>query len=300
MARTLTEIYALSKECCNKRLELTEFENSSKMSIIDSITWVASACIWAFENLFDVLKVDLAKDLQNRVNGTPSYFANALLKYQSGDELVVSEDGTSFHYQNIDEKKRVIKNVSYSEFAEEGFHDKVFMLKIATGEPGNLRQIDEPEMLAIRAYLKQILFAGQHARIVSRKGDVLIPRVTVYYDGAVEAEEVYKGISEALGEFIKTIPFDGRIYTQKIVDCIRSVDHVTDVWGDIESPTGQGIYIAQYDDDNHLINKNGVEQKVGRYFVPNSGYIKESTQKDEEAELQTWREAITLKLEDDK
>ena len=70
MARTLTEIFTQAKEARNNYLQLTEFENDSKMSVIDAFTWVSSACIWTFENLLDVFKVDLARDLQNRINGT--------------------------------------------------------------------------------------------------------------------------------------------------------------------------------------------------------------------------------------
>ena len=301
MARTLTEIYTSAKECRKKYLELTEVENSSKMSILDAFTWVTATCIWSFENIMDVFKVDLAQDLRNRVNGTPAYFANALLKYQSGDKLTISEDGASFSYSNIDESKRVISKVSYSEVAEEGYHDKLLLLKIATGDEGNYSQVNPDELLAIREYLSQILFAGQHALVVSRKGDILIPRVTVYYDGAVDENTVYDNIDKALNEFIANIDFDGIVYVQKIIDCIQKAEHVTDVDMTGGGSDLQGIFIAQYNDDNHLILTHGnAEQKVGRYFTPNSGYVKESTRAGEEANLQTWREAITLKLEDNK
>ena len=68
MARTLTEIYLMAKQRRDERLELTEFHNSSKMSVLDAFTWVSSACIWTFENIMDVFKVDVAQDLQNRIN----------------------------------------------------------------------------------------------------------------------------------------------------------------------------------------------------------------------------------------
>ena len=217
MSRTLSEIYTVTKEYRDKRLELTEIKNSSKMSILDAFTWVTSASIWVFENVMDVFKIDLAKDLQNRINGTPAYYANALLKYQTGDNLVVSEDGTKFSYATIDEKKRVVTKVAYSEETEEGFHDKLLLLKIATGQPGAYERIDDDELLAIRAYLNQILFAGQHALVVSRKGDVLIPRVTVYYDGAVTEEEVYANIEKALNDFTAKVDFNGVVFAQKII-----------------------------------------------------------------------------------
>lgn len=300
MARTLSEIYAEAKDSRNKYLELTEFENTSKMSILDAFTWVTSSCIWTFENIMDVFKIDLAKDLQHRINGTPAYFANALLKYQSGDELVINEDGTSFSYPSIDETKRIITKVAYFEEDEEGFHDKIVRFKIATGKPGAYSRIEENELVAIRAYLNQLLFAGQHAKVVSRIGDVLIPRVIVYYDGAVTEDELYQDIEKALNGYISNIEFNGLVYAQKVIDCIQSVKHVTDVSALSEDTDHLGIFVAKYDDDNHLIQDDHgkVQTKIERYYVPNSGYIKQSSCSGEEEALPLWKDTIILKLED--
>lgn len=300
MARTLTEIYTTAKECRDQYLELTEIQNSSKMSVLDAFTWVTSSCIWAFENILDVFKVDLAKDLQNRINGTPAYYANALKKYQSGDELQMNDEGTAFSYAAIDESKRIITRVSYAETTEEGFHDKQVVFKIAKGEAGHYDRVSDEELLAIRAYFHQIAFAGTHATIVSRKGDILIPRVTAYYDGAVDAEEVYKNIEDSLNTFIANIAFDGIVYTQKVIDAIQKAEHVVDVHIDTTDGQAQGIFVAQYDDDNNLIPVNGTggyEQRIERCFAPNSGYIKQSSRSDKEAGLLTWKEAIILKIE---
>ncbi len=300
MSRTLSEIYADAKSTRDEYLELTEFENSSKMSVLDAFTWVVSACIWTFENLLDVFEVDLAQDLSNRVNGTPAYFANMLLKYQSGDELVVNSDGTKYSYATTDETKCVVTKVAYSEGTEDDFNDSLMIFKVATGEAGAYEQIDEDEMVQIRAYLGKLLFAGQHATVVSRMGDVLIPRVTVYYDGAVTEDEVYTNIEEALQNYIANLDFNGLVYAQKVIDSIQQAEHVTDVEIDTTTTDLQGIFVAQYDDDNNLITDDdgNVEQRIGRYIVPNSGYIKESSADGVESDLQTWRSAITLKLED--
>lgn len=300
MARTLSEIYAVAKECRNQYLELTEFENSSKMSILDAFTWVTSACIWTFENVVDVFKVDLAKDLQNRINGTPAYFANALLKYQSGDELVMNDEGTTFSYPQINTGKRIITKVAYHEEEERGFHDKMTLFKIATGEPGSYSRIDDNELVAIRAYLNQIVFAGQHVRVVSRIGDVLVPRLIVYYDGAILEDELYKNIESALNNYIASIDFDGVVYAQKVIDCIQNVEHVKDVQTSSGNTDNLGVFVAYYDDDNNLVKdeNDSVLTKVERYFVPNSGYIKESTASGEEADIPKWRDTIILQLED--
>ncbi len=300
MTRSLSEIYADAKESRNNYLELTEFENSSKMSILDAFTWVVAACIWTFENVLEVFKVDLARDLQNRINGTPAYFANALLKYQSGDELVINEEGTIFSYPTIDPTKRIITKVAYCEEEEQGFHDKIVRFKIATGTPGAYSRINDNELIAIRAYLNQLLFAGKHARVVSRIGDVLVPRVVVYYDGAVTEDDLYKSIEEALNNYIASIEFDGMVYAQKVIDAIQKVEHVTDVAVSSNDTDHQGIFVACYDDDNNLVkdeNENVLVQ-IERYFVPNSGYIKQSSCAGVEKDLPKWRDTIILKLED--
>ena len=296
MARTLSEIYSFAKECRKQYLELTEWENDSKMSILDAITWVQSSCIWAFENIIDVFKIDLAKDLQNRINGTPGYYANALLKYQSGDELEMNDEGTAFSYPTIDETKRIITKVAYSETVQDNFHDKLLLLKIATGNPGAYQKIDSDEMVAIRAYVNQIAFAGTSITVVSRKGDVLVPKFTVYYDGAITEEEVYTNIEDSINQFVANVDFNGFIYTQKLIDAIQSAEHVVDVH--ISATGNQGLFVAQYDDDNNLIEVNGETlQPVDRFFAPNSGYVKESTREGVEAELPTWRESIILQIE---
>ncbi|MDR1091337.1 MAG: hypothetical protein LBL79_09700, partial [Prevotella sp.] len=291
MARSLTEIYAASKQIRDQYLELTEFRNSSKMSVLDAFTWVTSACIMVFETILDTFRIDLAKELQNRINGTPAYYANALLKYQSGDELVMNDEGTSFSYNTVNEDKRVISKVSYSEYASDGFNDKILLLKIATGKPGAYQRIEENELLAVRAYMDKIKFAGTSVNVASRNGDVLIPRVTVYYDGAVDEDEIYKNIETSLNEFIANIDFNGVIYVQKVIDAIQKADHVSDVYISDLASDHQGVFVAQYDDDNLLIedenNPGNYEKRVERMFTPNGGFVKQSSKEGLEGDLQT-------------
>ncbi len=302
MARTLSEIYKEAVDKRNEYLQLTEFKNDSKMSILDAFTWVVSACIWSFENIMEVFQTDIAVDIQNRINGTPAYYASALLKYQSGDELQVSDDGTTFNYPTVDESKRIITKVSYSEVQEQGFYDKKLIFKLATGDPGSYKRIETDELIAIRAYLKQIAFAGTHLEAVSRKGDILIPRVTVYYDGAVTEDDLYQNIEKSLNDFISQVDFNGAVYAQKIIDAIQSAEHVVDVYINPESAS-QGIFVVMYDDDDHLIPVDPAadtltyEQRVTRSFVPNSGYVKQSTETGEEAGFQGWRSAMTFVVE---
>lgn len=293
MSRTLTEIYNEAVATRNKYLELTELTNDSKMSIINAFTWVASAAIYSFETMLDVFMTDIAKAFSARINGTPAYYANAMLKWQWGDELVVSDDGASFSYPSEDVTKRVITHVSYQEVYSDEYKSGMLVLKVATGDGSSLSRITDEQLIAARAYLRQIKFAGVRCNVVSRRGDVLVPRLTVYYDGAVSLEELYDAIDKALVGFVGGMGFDSVLYTQKVIDAIQGVAHVCDVSADPESPVTQGVFIAQYDDDGNL----GPLTKVERKCHTSSGYVKQSERSGLEAEIPTFREALTVRLE---
>ena len=293
MSRTLTEIYNEAVETRNKYLELTELTNDSKMSIINAFTWVTAAAIYSFETLLDVFTTDIAKTFTQRINGTSAYYANAMLKWQYGDDLIINDEGTAFHYATEDTTKRLITHESYQEYYNEEFKDNILILKVASGEGRSLSQLSDEELIAARAYLNQIKFAGVKCNVVSRRGDVLVPRLTVYYDGAITKEELYDNIDTALIDFIVNMKFDSLVYSQKIIDAIQKVEHVTDVHIDHEASVEQGIFIAQYNDNNEL----GPLTKIERKCYLASGYAKQSTQQDAESELPTFREAIVIKLE---
>jgi len=185
VSRTIKEIYNEAVQERNKRLELKEFSSDSKLSILNGITWAFSAMIYTFETILDVFAIDISTTINNRINGTPNYYANALLQYQKGDMLMVREDGLAFGYATVDETKRIITQVSYSESTSDINLDSKLILKVATGEKGKLSAIDPDELNLIRAYIQKLTFAGTRIEVTSCNGDVLIPRVSVYYDGAV-------------------------------------------------------------------------------------------------------------------
>ena len=295
MSRTLTQIYTEAVDTRNKYLELTELTNDSKMSIINAFTWVVAAAIYSFETLMDVFVVDIATTFNSRINGTPDYYANSMLKWQYGDSLIVDENGTSFYYAQEDVTKRIITHVSYQEVHSEEYKDDVLILKVATGDGNKMSKLTDNQLIAARSYLNQIKFAGVKCNVVSRNGDVLVPRVTIYYDGGVSKEELYDAIDKSLTDFLTSMKFDSLIYAQKVIDVLQKTPHVTDVYIDPKASVQQGIFIAQYDDDNLL----GELQKIDRKIYTSSGYVKQSTKKDAESEIPTFREAIVLKLEGD-
>ena len=109
----------------------------------------------------------------------------------------------------------------------------------------------------------------------------------------------------SLNKFIANVDFDGVVYVQKIIDAIQSTENVVDVYIDTSTSDQQGVFVAQYDDNNLLVPTQtdgdgvaiGYERKVERFFAPNSGFITQSSQSGAEALLPSWRETIVLKIE---
>ena len=293
MSRTIKEIYNEAVQERNRRLELTEFASDSKLSVMNGILWTVAAVIYSFETLLDVFAVDISEAINNRINGTPDYYANALLQYQQGDELTVREDGLAFGYAQVDETKRIITQVSYVESTDDSNLDSKLVLKIATGTKGHLEAIPAEELVPINAYIGKLKFAGTRIEVISRPGDVLIPRVTVYWDGAVPEAELYDALEAALAEYVMNIDFDAAIYVNRVWEALRRVEHVTDVWADARATPAQGLFLASYDGDGHL----QPPQHIERMTLTSSGYVRESSGKDAEAELPTFRQALKLVID---
>lgn len=293
MGRTIKDIYNESVAIRNKRMELSEFSNDSKLSVMNGITWITSAMIYTFESILDVFTVDISETLNNRINGTPKYYANALLSYQKGDQLIVRDDGLAFGYASEDPDKKIVTQVSYSESSSDQNIDNKLILKVATGQNGNLSEISAEDLAMITAYINQIKFAGTRIEVISRKGDVLIPRVTVYYDGAVMESQIYDAIEEKLNEYVMNIDFDTGVYVSKVWETIKSVEHVTDVYINSTATPEQGIFLACYDTDGNLKHP----AKIDRMSHTSSGYVRQSTGKGPETDLPNFRQAIKLVID---
>ncbi|CDN31838.1 hypothetical protein BN938_1758 [Mucinivorans hirudinis] len=293
MARTIKQIYDEAVAERNKRLELSEFSSDSKLSILNGITWTFAAVVFSFEAILDLFSVDISKVINNRINGTPTYYINALKQYQKGDEILVREDGLAFGYAETDSTKQIVTQASYMESHSDVNLDNKLILKVATGDKGRLHAIDIEELTMIQAYINKIKFAGTRIEVTSGEGDVLVPRVSVYYDGAVMESVVYDLIEEQLNVFMQDIKFDSTIYVSDIIAAIRSAEHVTDVYIDTNATPVQGIYIAPYNSDGHITPM----VRVGRMTHTSSGYLKQSSGKGEEKSVPNFRQAITLILD---
>lgn len=293
MARSINEIYKEIVAEKDKRLELSEYKSDSKVSVINGIAWFVSAAIYSFETIMDTFIIDINDIIKDRINGTPSYYVNAALKYQHGDKLKIKDDGLGFGYEKTDETKRIITQASYQESSNPQSLDTKLILKVATGTNGKLSPLTEDQLTQVTAYINQIKFAGTYIEVVSRKGDIIIPRLTVFYDGSVMEEAMRSALDDALNKFIMETKFNSAIYVSSIVSCLMAVEHVTDVYMDVNAVPQQGVYIVSYESDG----TQSEEKRVGRMTCASSGFLRESSKEGEEKDIPNFRESIVLKVD---
>ena len=98
--------------------------------------------------------------------------------------------------------------------------DSKLILKVATGAKGSLSAIPPKELAPINAYINKLKFAGTRVEVISTKGDVLIPRLTVFHDGAVPESEVYDSIEEQLNAYMMDILMRYKPYGQCVVAAV--------------------------------------------------------------------------------
>lgn len=293
MARSTREIYNELVDKKDEYLELKEVNSKSKVSVMNSLLWVVAGGIRTLEALVDVATIDIGGTINSRINGTPIYYAKALLKYQHGDELSIQDNGLRFGYSNIDESKRIITKVAFSEIESDISKDNRILYKVATGKQGQLKPITQEQLVSVKAFLNNIKFAGTRLDVTSKSGDILIPRVTVYHNGQLEETEMLDKISESLYKYMSKLTFDATVRKIDIINAIKNTEHVKDVYIDKSTEPAGGIYIARYDDDGKLLEA----KEIDRVMDLASGYLVESSRTEQESNVPNFKEVITLKVE---
>lgn len=294
MARTIQEISDLIISEKNKRLELNELESDSKVSVFNGWAYIIAVVIHSFEVILDLFRVSINNTISTNVNGTPQFYVNKAYEYQDGDTMVVSDDGTSISYPTVDTGKRIITRASFEEVVVSGGNlDKMLLVKVAKGEAGSLLPLSGEELVRFTSYLEKIKFAGTNIQGVSKYGDVLIPRITVFHDGLLPDSTISTRVHDAIVSFMEALSFDSALYVSRLFDAIAEVDNVTDVYIDPTAIPAQGVFLRPYDDDGNL----QAEVEVSRFSHLASGYLKESSKAGQEELVGNFADSIIIKAE---
>lgn len=272
-------------------LNLQEANSDSKVSIYNAWANVQALAIRSFEIILDLFKDDIEEIFDNRVNGVGAWYVDMSYKYQDGDIVEVSADGTTIEYPVIDESKRIITRASYSETTVSAQNlDKQVLIKVAKGTGATTAPLLDDELSRFNAYLEDITFLGTNIKAVSREGDILVPRLTIYHNGTSSDAAVRSRVADAIRDYIEGFNFNATLYTSKLIDVVQEVEGVVDVYIDPEATPAQGIFTRYYNEVGELVP----ETDIGRFTEPVSGYLRESTETGAEAGTPNIANALTI------
>lgn len=283
MSRSVSQIYSEAVLRRNSYLQISPLNSGrseSKLSVINVLTYVMAVLIHSYEALLDVLQVQIAQILNNRINGTPAYYATMALYFQynsdTGKMDDVEFDDTTFQikFKTLDTSKRIIAKSAY-QTSSSGLVIKVCKNNESIGETdGNYIPLTANELTAFKKYMNEIAFVGTQIDCRSVYGDILSVNATIVYDDSyVDEEQAYNNVKDALVTYARGVGFDEYVYYQSVIDAIQSAEHVVTVTGpDVTAETGKYavVSIAEYDVNakTYKAAENVVERRK-----PFSGYL---------------------------
>ena len=246
MARTIDQISDAIVSKMQKDVRLSELTTDSKVSIWGRFVYCVAFCVWVLETLFDTHKAEITDALANQKKGSPLWYRNMALAFQYGFDLVKQNefqlitDTDQFDNTNYtDEQIEASKIIKYAAVTEAEQESKL-IIKVATENAAKvLSPIGDAEKTAFDYYIDVINYAGVKYEIINYAPDRLQLNLTIKIDPKVinssgmkilmSAVDVgTKPVETAINQFMKELPFDGKMVLNKLIDKLQSVEGVID------------------------------------------------------------------------
>ncbi len=224
MARSVTDIVTSIFADKNSRPELSSLTSTSKAAVWRNWVFVAANAQQVLETIQDRFEVEVNDMIASNFIGTLQWYAERAKEFQLGYDLILS--GTKFMYPLVDTTSQIIKAVSVTENSGSTVYIKI--AKENSG--GDLVALTAQEKTQFVKYMTKVKLAGTKINVVSLTADQLVMSgVTVYYDSIFAPSVIKVAVENALRTYTKSIPFDGKVKLNDVIDVIQRVGGVNDV-----------------------------------------------------------------------
>lgn len=278
MARTLDEIKQAIRADFVANITLQEAygldpaktfdEQFSQVSLEAIWTFIMASAIYLLELIIDKHKNDIESQIAVKYPFSTAWYYDRAREFQLGDSLSFDETTYKFSYATLDVSKQIVKNVAIREREILG----VTKLQVYATKASKI-SLNDGELAAFEAYIKQIGAAGTHFQFISQDPDLLNIGLTVTYNPQIiNADGTRfsgnnKPVNDAINGYLDTIKYTGSFSRTRLVDAVQLAVGVLDVViGDVfingeliesqrfESPSGffaasviNATYIPGYD-----------------------------------------------------
>lgn len=247
MSRSISQIYAEALATRNNYLQITDLDSgrtSSKMSIMNLLTYVMASLIYTYETILDYFEVNIAQLLSTRINGTPEYYVamSKLFQFNSntetGDQLIFDEETLKLRYATVNAGNRIISQAAYDNHnpndSTEGIDLKVCRNntsqdEVDMGTPYS--PLTNAQLTAFRSYINSIKFLGAKIYPISVPGDILTITSceVIYNDLYITEEQAFDNVRSALISYLGNLAYNGYVYYQAIIDAIQNAEYIISV-----------------------------------------------------------------------
>jgi hypothetical protein len=267
MARTAQQIQAemLNAIAANNILALL-LTSTSLSAIYRNFCYIIAVAISFVENLFDTHKAEIDNKIYTQKSGRLPWYKDMAVKFQYGFALVTDHD----YYDNTgftDEQIEASKVVKYAAVAESETESRV-IIKIAGEASGILAPLSAEQKAAFDAYMKEIK-RPRKLTVINYLPDRLYLNLKIQYDGQLLDESGMSilnadyPVDDALAEFMKELPFDGKLRLSALIDKLQATEGVVDAT----------LVVAETSWIDPENNDYGDPVPIDIAIVPQSGYF---------------------------
>jgi hypothetical protein len=185
---------------------------------------ITAFAIHLHEQFFDLHRLAVEEIASRAIPGTPHWYQYMATQYQNGYTLSWHQDSLSYRYSVIDEQAKIVKLAAVRENNTGGV-----IIKVAKAGTANPQPLTNAEKAAFYAYMSEIKFAGTFLSVVSENPDEIQIHAEIYYDGTQLLGTIQGAVTQAIENYLATLPFDGVFQRSKLVDAIQALSDIEDV-----------------------------------------------------------------------
>lgn len=234
-ASTMSSLQELDPQPDDSQQFLNDLTTDSAVAEHRLWAWVTAFCMAKFDDLVDLAKAYILEIADRAKPQTERWYAQKLDEFQYGDALVYPNNVPVYDSMNI--SKRIIKRRAVTSVGG------ILTFKVA-GEGSNvLRAMNTAELNAIDAYIHEIIAPGTNWQLISLNKDTVKVNGNVHFNGQYLETDIRQRVEASISTYFSTIPFNGTLEYQKLIDAIQAVEGVEDVEiFSMEARNGSGPY----------------------------------------------------------
>jgi hypothetical protein len=221
MARTVAQIKQSMIDAKNADSNLSDLTSTSQTAKWNLYFFIVASCIAIFEQLQDLFKTDLEAIASSAAPSTPQWTRNKVLKFQTGDVAELNTTTFTIDYPTINTANQIITRCAVITAP-----NRTALIKVAKNDPPE--PLSGTEEAELTTYIDTWNPAGISYTIINQDSDKMEVVADIYYNGQY-ASVIQANVVAALESYMATLPFNGQISTQGVVDAIQQVNGVSSV-----------------------------------------------------------------------